>query len=381
MGRAGRLAAADDAPAPRGLLQRDAHRARSRRDDGAREGKGRLRARAHAHEPGAADERRGPCRAAHGDSRARREAVGDSRSAGDALDAARVRRRRQDGGRDGAAGSRDDHRRAAQRDRLRQPAPGRAVRPRLSETTERARADAARVVRRAAVRHGRSRVRCGAGPVDIPLPLRSAPPRVEDPAAEPSARQHLRLQHRRGARGEHDALRARDAGRRRGRGHRARCHRRLGTRPIPARCDPRRRGQHQCVRTRAGRRGVHRSAGRQRGAVADRRHAGARSAGHVLADRVDDHRGHRTGRTRRRVPDSRRGTARHACHEPLRNAVGAERPPRACSVVGTCAPAVRVRGLRFDHRSGGSVGRGRPPPRERRRTVRGERTAQDLGGR
>ncbi len=45
VGRAGRLAAADDAPAAGGLLQRDAHRVRSRCDDGAREGEGRLRAR------------------------------------------------------------------------------------------------------------------------------------------------------------------------------------------------------------------------------------------------------------------------------------------------------------------------------------------------
>ena len=50
-----------------------------------------------------------------------------------------------------APAARDDCRRAAQRDRLRQPAPGRAVGARLPETAERARPDAARVVRRAAV--------------------------------------------------------------------------------------------------------------------------------------------------------------------------------------------------------------------------------------
>ena len=100
VGRAGRLAAADDAPAAGRLLQRDAHRLRSRRDDGAREGEGRLRARPHAHRPGAADERRRPRRAAHRDSGADRAAVGDPRPARRALDAARLRRRREDRRRD-----------------------------------------------------------------------------------------------------------------------------------------------------------------------------------------------------------------------------------------------------------------------------------------
>ena len=49
-------------------------------------------------------------------------------------------------------------------------------------------------------------------------PAGGAALRVEDAAAEPPARQHLRLQHRRGARREHDAVRARRAGRARGRG-------------------------------------------------------------------------------------------------------------------------------------------------------------------
>ena len=44
------------------------------------------------------------------------------------------------------------------------------------------------------------------------VPDRPAPPRLENVAAEPSARQHLRLQHRRGARRKHDPFRARPAG-------------------------------------------------------------------------------------------------------------------------------------------------------------------------
>ena len=124
------------------------------------------------------------------------------------LDAAGLRRRGQARGRTATRPrARDRRRRAAQRRGLRQPAARRPFRARLSQAAERARADAARVVRRAArdVRLDARRA----------LPGRRAAPRVEDAAAEPSARQHLRLQHRRGARGEHDALRPRAAGRRR----------------------------------------------------------------------------------------------------------------------------------------------------------------------
>ena len=64
------------------------------------------------------------------------------------------------------------------------------------------------------------------------VPRRRTPPRLEDAAAEPPARQHLRLQHRCGPRGEHDAVCARRAGRRRGRRARARCDRRCGARAI-----------------------------------------------------------------------------------------------------------------------------------------------------
>ena len=49
---------------------------------------------AHTHRPGAADERRGPRRAAHGDSVADRAAVGGPGAARRPLDAARLRRRR-----------------------------------------------------------------------------------------------------------------------------------------------------------------------------------------------------------------------------------------------------------------------------------------------
>ena len=57
----------------------------------------------------------------------------------------------QDRGRDRAAGAGNHRRRTAQRHRLREPASRRPVRPGLPETAERARADAARVVRRAVV--------------------------------------------------------------------------------------------------------------------------------------------------------------------------------------------------------------------------------------
>ena len=83
-------------------------------------------------------------------------------------------------------------------DRLRQPAARRALGARLPETAERARADAARVVCRAAARCSRRWSARAIRPASCGI-------RLEDAAAEPSARQHLRLQHRRGARGEHDA--------------------------------------------------------------------------------------------------------------------------------------------------------------------------------
>ena len=87
-----------------------------------------------------------------GDPDAHRAAVGDSRPARDAFDAARLRRRRQDArSRRERPRARDHRRRAAQRHRLRQPAAGRAVGARLPEAAERARPDAARVVRRAAL--------------------------------------------------------------------------------------------------------------------------------------------------------------------------------------------------------------------------------------
>ena len=54
----------------------------------------------------------------------------------------------------------------------------------------------------------------------------------------------------------------------------------------------------------------------------------------------------------RRVPDPRRGDARHPCHEPLRNAVGAERPAPAPALVGAGAAAVRVCGVRSRDRRG-----------------------------
>ena len=77
VGRARRVTGADDASAAGGLLQRDAHRVRPRRDDGAGEGEGRFREGAHAHRPGAADERRGSRRAPHRDPAPHRKAVGD----------------------------------------------------------------------------------------------------------------------------------------------------------------------------------------------------------------------------------------------------------------------------------------------------------------
>ena len=85
VGSARRLARADDAPAAGGLLQRDTDRVRPRPGDDPRGGEGRLRARAHPHRPGAADERRRSRRAAHGDPDARRQAVVDRRPARDAI--------------------------------------------------------------------------------------------------------------------------------------------------------------------------------------------------------------------------------------------------------------------------------------------------------
>ena len=70
----------------------------------------------------------------------------------------------------------------------------------------------------------------------------------------------------------------------------------------------------------------------------------------VLAARIDDHRASPPRRPARRVPDPRRGTARHARDEPLRNAVGAERAPPAPALVGAGAAAVRLRRVRSDDR-------------------------------
>ena len=163
------------------------------------DGEGRLRARAHPHRPGAADERRRPRRAAHRDPGARRAAVGDRRPA-----RARTRRCRPTSPRSGAP-SRPD-RPALETvvgelrggtDYANLPA-RRALGSRLPQAAERARPDAARVVCRAAL--GRSRRWLGAR-----YPAGRAAACLEDAAAEPSARQHLRLQHRRRARGEHDA--------------------------------------------------------------------------------------------------------------------------------------------------------------------------------
>ena len=120
-------------------------------------------------------------------------------------------------------GARDRRRRAARRRGLREPPARRALGARLSQAAERARADAARVVRGAARRCSR---RC----VGARYPAGELRLCVEDAAAEPPARQHLRLQHRRRARREHDAVRPRAAGRRRRR------RRRRSTRlPIPSR--------------------------------------------------------------------------------------------------------------------------------------------------
>ena len=79
------------------------------------------------------------------------QTVSDPRPAREAFDAAGLRRRRQDRGRDRTAGAGNHRRRTAQRHRLREPAARRAVRARLPEAAERARADAARVVRGAVV--------------------------------------------------------------------------------------------------------------------------------------------------------------------------------------------------------------------------------------
>ena len=113
----------------------------------------------------------------------------------------------------------------------------------------------------------------------LPPYPRPAPPRLEDAAAEPSARQHLRLQHRRGARREHDAIRARTAGRRCGRRERARRDCRRGAGTLDSRRDPRRRRQHGCGEQRAGRGSFDRSCrstARSRGARSTRRPSTAR---------------------------------------------------------------------------------------------------------
>ena len=99
---------------------------------------GRLRARAHPHRPGAADERRRSRRAARGDPDARRQAVVDRRPARDPFDAAGLRRRGQERRRTGPPGARDRRRRAAHRHRLREPPAGRALGARVSEAAERA---------------------------------------------------------------------------------------------------------------------------------------------------------------------------------------------------------------------------------------------------
>ena len=58
----------------------------------------------------------------------------------------------------------------------------------------------------------------------------------------------------------------------------------------------------------------------------------------------------RTGRSARRIPDPRRGAARHPRHEPLRNTLGAERPPAAPALVGAVAAAMWLCGLRSRRR-------------------------------
>ena len=183
---------------------------------------------------------------------------------------------------------------------------------------------------------------CGA-----PLSGRRAAPRVEDAAAEPPARQHLRLQHRRRARREHDAVRARAAGRRRGRRRRARRDRRLGARAAAGR-----RSARVVVNPDAVERAQVVEAfidlpidsaepWRTVDAQALDRPVAFWPRDATIAER------HRTA-TAQRVEFQVLGEEQvvSARDEPLRNAVGAERPPPSCAVVGAGAAAVRLCGVR-----------------------------------
>ena len=216
-----------------------------------------------------------------------RQAVGDRRPARDPFDAAGLRRRRQDA-----------------------PSNGTGRRSRPSSASCAAATDYANLLpgvlsARVYLKQQNARVQtllesC-AEPLSMfaslarrALPGRRAAARVEDAAAEPSARQHLRLQHRRGARREHDAVRPRAAGRRRGGRDRARCDRRhrprtaAGRRPRPRRQRRRTSNARRSSRPSS----ICRSTARSPGVWSTRRRSTGRC---VLAARRGDHRGHRPG--------------------------------------------------------------------------------------
>ena len=224
---------------------------------------------AHAHRPGAADERRRPRRAAYRDSR--RSSSSCRRFPASARRIRRCPTTSPPSGRRSRPSGRRSKRSSASFAAATDYAnllPGRAVGSRLSEAAERARADAARVVRRAAVGDGLSR-------------RRSHRTRFAYPAGQLRHAWKTLLQNH-----PHDSICgcSIDAVHEENMTRFARA-RQVGDAVVetaldaiadsvprlaaPA-CHSRGRRQHRRRRARAGRRGVHRSAGRQRGAVAAR---------------------------------------------------------------------------------------------------------------
>ena len=282
--------------------------------------------------------------------------------------------------------ARDHRRRAARRRGLRQPAARRPLGARLPQAAERAGADAARVVRRAArdLRVACSARRYPAGELRL---------RVEDAAAEPSARQHLRLQHRRGARREHDAVRPRAAGRRRGRRVRARRDRRRGCRAAPpASSAPSSVNTDAIERAQVVEAFIDLpidSAEPWRSVDAQALDRAGRRSGR--ADAAID-RGHRPGRRARRVPGSRRRAGRHHVMSRYETPWALNVRRASCAVVGAGAAAVRLCGVRSADRRrrrrrreaapiAAPTRRLRPAPGHGRRTLRRERTAASRGER